>query len=100
MIWAVFHKSSDFSSLVHKLFLSLRPIVKSLTEERREVIPHVTLARMKGLVRRDVEILPQSDIKNPFIPCREIELVESELLPGGSRYTRIAAFSFQNARSV
>jgi 2'-5' RNA ligase len=58
---------------------------------------HITLARPKNITRRDAARLAQfveAAVERQFglWSCSEVELVRSELLPQGSRYTTLAAF--------
>ncbi len=61
--------------------------------ERRRYQPHVTLARVRKPV--SAEIIGRTlahCVPSPVWQVKEIELIESQLLPSGARYTRLERF--------
>jgi len=71
-------------------------------EPKRNFTGHVTLARVKIIKRLEAEALVKkiSGVANRFFgewTADHIELIRSEPLPDGSRYTMLAAFPFSSA---
>ena len=56
--------------------------------DRKRFKPHITLARAKGTIAQQTEILAE-------FPVREVVLYESELHRDGSRYHRLATFTLE-----
>jgi 2'-5' RNA ligase len=67
--------------------------------EDREFHPHLTLARVKEAGRRDRQELSElieegCVIEAPEWRISELELIRSELKPGGSVYTTLVSYPF------
>lgn len=65
--------------------------------EDREFHPHLTLARLKEARRQDRDALTELMRQGPPIDVpdwrvSELELIRSELSPGGSVYTTLATY--------
>jgi 2'-5' RNA ligase len=70
--------------------------------ENRAYSPHVTLARFKsddGLPQLRDAIRGLGPLEFGEMRATEFQLIRSELQPGGSRYTRLASFSFSGKES-
>ena len=70
--------------------------------ENRAYSPHVTLARFKsddGLPQLRDAIRGLGPLEFGEMRATEFHLIRSELQPGGSRYTRLASFSFAGNES-
>jgi 2'-5' RNA ligase len=70
--------------------------------EDRAYAPHVTLARFKNIdgvsqLREAVRALEPLEFGE--MRATEFYLIRSELMPGGSRYTRLASFPFAGSNS-
>lgn len=75
--------------------------------ETRPYQPHLTLARVNTRDRRVAHLIGQSvqqlvaysprDAHDSTWDVREVHLIRSELLPGGSRYTTLASFPLRSA---
>jgi 2'-5' RNA ligase len=67
--------------------------------ENRDFHPHLTLARVKEARRADRDLLGElirkgSPIDVPEWPISQLELIRSELKPGGSVYTKVIGNQF------
>jgi 2'-5' RNA ligase len=87
----------DEKSLLAPLQSAVEKAVKSFTEERPEksFTGHVTLARLSRIQRREAEELAKmiSAMSQQFFgewAANKVELIRSELLSSGSRYTTLA----------
>ena len=91
MIWAYFATSTDYRRLVEAVSFALKPFVYRAS--RKELIPHVTLARFK------TDADPPRIQLCPMVPeekglrVSSCDLLESQLTPTGSLYTRVQSFS-------
>lgn len=77
---------------IHMAALGFKP-------EQRVYHPHVTLGRVKSS-RRMRELLAMMEtvtFQSSLVSLREIELVKSELKPGGSVYTPVAKVALGNS---
>lgn len=97
MIWAIGEKSGEFASLCDNLGRTLSSLPKiSFKPEDREVIPHITLARIKEWEWRRIEPDERPEIReyiNFKIPVNSIELMESVLKRTGSEYKILETYS-------
>jgi len=102
MIWARFSDSVEFQSAVSRFTKSIARYLhlscNGMTiHNGHDVIPHVTLARMKGEIRAGTTLM--SDVVTPAkLTVRTLALYASETLPTGSRYTKLASFRLRNRR--
>lgn len=102
MIWAKFSDSTEFQSTVSRFTKSiaryLHESCNGMTiHNGHDVIPHVTLARMKGEIRTGTTLT--SDVVTPLaFNVRTLVLYASETLPTGSRYTKLASFRLRSRR--
>jgi 2'-5' RNA ligase len=85
MVWAYFSSRSEYRRLVEAIAHVLKPFVRRVS--RKEMIPHVTLARFKEDSRPKRLKLDQPLLEERTFRVSTCELVESELTPAGSRYT-------------
>jgi 2'-5' RNA ligase len=96
VVWAgVRDYASQLSALHHRVNEASRPFVAQPPEGR--FVGHITLARLKRLSHTDTQRL--ADATTAAAGCRfgewkaaELELIRSELKPGGSRYSTVATF--------
>lgn len=89
MIWAEFRQNNDFANLYHSLHENLATyLIKK--ENRKDPIPHITLARLKGFSK---EPLVQNEKLPAILTVNKIELWESRLRPTGSEYISIKSFA-------
>jgi 2'-5' RNA ligase len=91
MIWAEFYKDKNFDALVKNLYTTLAPVCKNISvqDSCENIIPHVTLARLKAPPRTQV-FFKQPDIKDLYVVS--IDLMSSKLLPDGPEYTLLKKF--------
>lgn len=97
MIWAVAEKSEEFASLCDNLGKALASLPKiSFKPEDREIIPHITLARIKEWEWRRIEPEERPEIDeyiNFEVPVKSIELMESKLKKGGAEYIILETYN-------
>ena len=94
VVWTWMHDPGERLALLHR---RVQEAVADFAEKPGEdrFIGHVTLARPKQITRAEAERLArfiESAGARRFgtWTCREVELIQSELSPGGSRYTTLA----------
>lgn len=94
VVWAGVHNANEWLSLLHR---RVEEVVGDFAEKPAEehFVGHVTLARLKSVPQPVVEGLGrfiESTGERCFGTwrCRELELMQSELSSGGSRYTTLA----------
>ena len=85
MVWAYFSSRSEYRRLVEAISHVLKPFVRRVS--RKEMIPHVTLARFKEDSRPKRLKLDQPIVEERMFRVSTCELMESELTSTGSRYT-------------
>jgi len=100
-------KKEELERLQAAIELNLERFAEKRTESagpRRSqaFIGHVTLARIQGIRRQQAEILSKlaAGMAGRFFgewTVSEVELIRSELSPGGTRYTTLAAFPLSGA---
>jgi len=98
VVWAWVHDGGEF---LPKLQQAIESSVKNFTveEPEGEFTGHVTLGRVQRIKRPQAEILAKKALEMVNRSFGEwtannIELIRSELLPGGSRYTTLAEIPF------
>jgi 2'-5' RNA ligase len=96
VVWAGVHDTGDRLQTLRRRVVELAAEFAEKPAEKR-FEGHITLARPKSITRRDAARLAQfveAAVERQFglWSCSEVELVRSELLPQGSRYTTLAAF--------
>lgn len=90
MIWASFHRSLEFEELTGELKKYLEVYIQN--QEKKEQIPHATLARLKApLDPRKFSFRPY---RMPDLLVKECQLFESTLTPDGPHYTLIETFPY------
>lgn len=63
---------------------------RGIAFDARRLVPHVTLGRPRG--RSGALSMPTVDLRDaPHLAVQTVELVKSELLPGGPRYETLAS---------
>ncbi len=93
MVWLEFKKNQIFSNFVKDLYKELSTF--SHTElEKKQIIPHVTLVRLKKSVPFN-KIDSSLKIKNLII--NSANLYESRLAHKGAMYTKLATFSLKKS---
>ena len=97
MIWVVGESSDDFISLKNELEKELTKIPKIFFKpEKRDVVPHITLARIKEWEWRRIEPDERPEVKEEIdltFPVNSIEIMESNLKRGGAEYTILESFN-------
>lgn len=94
LLWAQFGGNENYKHLVR----AIQDVLGSLlqldysSEQEKESIPHITLARFKRRIKVEGLILEQPEIA-PFT-VSSCQLISSELLPEGPLYTECATFMF------
>ena len=91
MVWAVFEESKEFLELAERVKNKLKKILDVKDSFKDGKTPHITLARFDGFSGVKAERVKL----NGGFEVREIILMESELLGGGSRYTEIGSFALK-----
>jgi len=96
VVWAWVHDAEERLAQLHRRVDSA---VAGFAEKPAEArfTGHVTLARPKQIKRADAERLAgfvERAVERKFgdWSCREVELIRSELSPGGSQYSTIEVF--------
>jgi len=90
MIWTYFSSRSEYRRLVEAISYALKPFVYRVS--RKEMIPHVTLARFKEESRPRRLRLDQPILKEPALRVSSCDLMESKLTPAGSVYGLVESF--------
>ena len=88
LVWAKGQKSESFSKLKQDLDFSLKEEI-NFKPEKRELTPHITLARIKkwDWQRLDPEQRPEINLLISIeIPVNSIEIMESKLKRTGAEY--------------
>jgi 2'-5' RNA ligase len=91
MIWAQFKEHPGFSSLHEQLHQYVNG-KNALHEFRKQLIPHITLARIKAAKPQNNLIFEKSDFPKQ-IGISQINLWESKLNPSGAVYLLIRSFN-------
>ncbi|MEX0968253.1 MAG: RNA 2',3'-cyclic phosphodiesterase [Bacteroidia bacterium] len=102
MVWAQFQQNDGFTALskaLYQLVAEKAPQYKldlSRLALRDEIIPHITMARLKDVKRKD--LIPPHRPSGVFIPqmleVNGMALYESVLNPKGARYHILEEFRF------
>ena len=93
MVWAQFKKNKDYYQLCFKLHNAIQKFENKKhieTENHKELIPHITLARFKGAVDLAQDYLPKLALQK--IQVNSCHLMESKLTPDGPIYSTLATF--------
>ena len=96
VVWAWVHDAGDGMARLHwQVNEAVETFAEKPAEKRFE--GHITLARPKGINRPVADRLArfvEAAVERRFgnWRCGAVELIRSELLPQGSRYTTLAAF--------
>jgi len=88
LVWAEAEKSESFSKLKQDLDFFLKKVI-NFKLEKREVTPHITLARIKKWNWKCLEPEQRPEINLPIsieIPVESIEVMESQLKRTGAEY--------------
>lgn len=99
VIWAWVHDQPQrLNELVLQINTATKPFAEKPPDARFE--GHITLARPRQIRRPEAKVIAdfvQSAVERCFgvWSASEVELIESELSPGGSRYTTVAKFSLE-----
>lgn len=98
MIWASGERSKELSALKNDLENALLEKVNFIPD-KRGLTPHVTLARIAAFAWRQInpeerpEIASDTDL---LFTAETIEVMESEMVKGGPRYTVIESVELKN----
>lgn len=90
LLWMVFRDNGFFNNLVSDLATELIKIFPDIKQEKRKIIPHITLARLSKpvlLVNPFIQKIPQTVFK-----FGSLSLYESKLTPSESQYTRLSLY--------
>ncbi len=93
MIWALFDGSGEWKKITDQVYTDLGPYAQK--NERKEAIPHVTIARFRDPVDPGRVILCEPSITDPMFTVSSFELMESELQKEGPIYTIIESFKLK-----
>lgn len=91
MIWAKFESNPDFTALFFRVHEAMEMNIAKI-----KPVPHVTLARYKGVLAIDPELLSVSSGIGAITLDRLI-LFESVLLPDGAKYIESGIFMLKQA---
>ncbi len=92
MIWAQFHVNENFK----RLYAKIKQVSKKFTcadnekNKNLDLIPHITLARLKTPIKNSQTILNQPQI--PDLKVDHFNLMESQLDKNGPTYKNLAIF--------
>jgi RNA 2',3'-cyclic 3'-phosphodiesterase len=94
----------DEAGLLRRLQQALEARLTQLgyTSEARPFTPHLTLARLKRVLRRGeflANLRAHREAMLGQLDVDHIELVESQLHPSGARYSTVKAVSFEELRT-
>ncbi len=95
VFWAGIEASPNLADLARAVDARLTPL--GIASETREFRPHLTLARFKsedGLRRLRDEIKRLEPFEFGSMRASEFHLFQSQLGPGGAKYTKLASFPF------
>jgi 2'-5' RNA ligase len=92
MLWLRYTKSLAFEEFAGELKRYLLLVLPKLNEEENELIPHVTLARLKESI--DPKTLSFKSIVLPSLQVNGATLYETVTTPEGSSYSVIDTFPF------
>jgi 2'-5' RNA ligase len=96
MIWAVFDAHPTYKQLVtqtrHVLNQFLHEPHGTIADAHQDIIPHVTLARRENGSRYQAPLPPLRQPTVQPITVTTVELMQSQLAPGGSVYTTVHTF--------
>jgi RNA 2',3'-cyclic 3'-phosphodiesterase len=104
VVWAWVHDADDRLARLHHLVnQSADAFAEKPAEKRFE--GHITLGRPKRIKRAEAEKLArfvESAVERQFggWRCDAVELVQSELLPQGSRYTTLAVIGLEDKETT
>ncbi|MFW6326833.1 MAG: RNA 2',3'-cyclic phosphodiesterase [Bacteroidota bacterium] len=87
MIWVNYEKNENFKHLVFRLSESL--LHKAHVNDP---LPHVTLARFKGKPDWKADL----NLNLPVLPCKSINLWQSELTEAGPKYSVLQSFDLMH----
>ena len=93
VLWVGLENSETLSRIALDLNRELAPL--GFAPEERAFQPHLTLLRIRTRPPDDFFALLSEEVTTDFgtVPIDEVEYLQSELTPRGSRYTRLATFS-------
>lgn len=91
VLWVGPRKESvEFQGLCRRLETAVQAL--GFPPEKREALPHVTLARFKA--PKDLRSLVHMEVAIPEAQVRSLTLMRSELRPEGAKYTPLARWEF------
>lgn len=101
VLWATMEPSTFMKMLAAQIDRRLERL--GIVAEKREFLPHLTLARCKQnsvmpAIRAAVRNYESRDFGS--MVCEEFQLMESHLGAGGSQYSKLASFRFAKAANA
>ncbi|MFO7806919.1 MAG: RNA 2',3'-cyclic phosphodiesterase [Candidatus Moraniibacteriota bacterium] len=98
MIWGMVSKTPELEAIKKNLDERLEQTPEFFFQrEKRDFSPHITLARIKTVIWRQIEPENQPEVAeelNLSFPVRSIEVMESVLKKQGPEYKTLKSFSF------
>lgn len=97
MIWGVFKNSRAYQELAKSVNEAMKEFSEEVvSEEGRESISHITLARFKdGRISKHKDILELFSAKENILRVDNIQLMESKLSPAGPTYSIVENFNLK-----
>jgi 2'-5' RNA ligase len=94
VVWAGLAGAETLHEIARDLDRTLSPL--GFVPEARPFQPHLTLLRVKSRPPEELFALLTEESGTEFgmVPIEEIQFLQSELTPRGSRYTKLATFAF------
>jgi RNA 2',3'-cyclic 3'-phosphodiesterase len=101
MIWALVDNSKIFSNLKENIIKNVLDIkLENFRVERMDFLPHVTLARIKQMDfrRMDLDEIPKiNETISLKFDVNSIEIMESQLKKTGAEYTILESYPFSRS---
>lgn len=93
VVWVGFHHAETLGQMAAELERELVPL--GFSPEGRDFQPHLTLLRVKSRPPEALFSLLAAEARTDFgmVEISHLELIESELTRGGSRYTTLAKYA-------
>lgn len=95
VFWVGIDASHNLAEIAADVENRLAPL--GITPESRAFRPHITLARIdeaRGLEKLHTSVRDAGAVQFGAVRTSELHLYRSELVRGGSRYTRVESFTF------
>lgn len=97
VVWVGFHQAEPLCQMATALERDLAPL--GFSPEVREFHPHLTVLRIKSRPPEALFSLLSAEAQTDFgmVRIAHVELIESQLTRGGSRYVTLAKYSLRDA---